>query len=309
MEVLTSQVDGGADGGAEPADEDCDDKFDEVDDVTCDDGLALEDFDPRNGARAMELCQQTKPGEKIYGVVDAKYIRADGSAAPPSQQVGLMDNFGPAVPPRKGARMLALSSGHARRPDQPGAAGNHLCSGYGAGTAPPGFPQDVPGCEGGDNINDDVGLEVVLRAPTNADGYQFEFTFYSFEYPEWVCTTFNDQFIALVNPPPQGSVNGNICFDVKKNPVSVNIAFFQVCAGCPLGTAELQGTGFDVWNDAGATGWLVTQAPVEKGQEIDIRFIIWDTGDQVWDSTVLIDNFKWLAQAGTVTVSTVPVPK
>ena len=74
-----------------------------------------------------------------------------------------------------------------------------------------------------------------------------------------------------------------------------------------LGTQELAGTGFDVWDDAGATGWLVTQAPVEPGEEFSIRFAIWDTGDQAWDSTVLIDNFQWIANAGTVTVGTEPV--
>ena len=93
------------------------------------------------------------------------------------------------------------------------------------------------------------------KAPTNATGYSFEFNFYSFEYPEFVCASFNDQFIALVQPPPMGSVNGNICFDSQSNPVSVNIAFFDVCLGCPLGETELIGTGFDTWDDAGATSY------------------------------------------------------
>ena len=176
------------------------------------------------------------------------------------------------------------------------------------GTAPSGFPQDVPGCSGDTEINDDVALAVKLKAPTNATGYSFDFSFYSFEYPEFVCTMFNDQFIALVDPAPMGSVNGNVSFDSMTNPVSVNIAFFEVCDGCPLGTAELAGTGFDTWDDAGATGWLVTTAPVEGGEEIDIRFTIWDTGDQSWDSTVLIDNFQWTAEAGTL-VETAPIPR
>ena len=106
-----------------------------------------------------------------------------------------------------------------------------------------------------------------------------------------------------------GSVNGNICFDSQSNPVSVNIAFFDVCLGCPLGETELIGTGFDTWDDAGATSWLTTKAPIKGGEEFSIRFAIWDTGDQSWDSTVLIDNFQWLANAGTVVVGTVPTPK
>lgn len=88
--------------------------------------------------------------------------------------------------------------------------------------------------------------------------------------------------------------------------MSVNIAFFEVCSGCPLGTAELQGTGFDLWNDAGATSWLETTAPVQGGETFTIRFAIWHTGDAAWDSTVLIDGFEWIADGGTVDVGTQP---
>ena len=44
----------------------------------------------------------------------------------------------------------------------------------------------------------------------------------------------------------------------------------QVFTGtaCPLGTAALAGTGFDVWDDAGATGWLVK--PFEPDQLLKV---------------------------------------
>lgn len=300
IEVIVNQPVG--DGGIpKPADEDCDGTIDNVA-PPCDDGIALADFDPMNGARAIDLCQLATPGK--WGVLNAAYVRADGTPAAPSPQVGIVDGFGPNVAVQLGKRMLGLSSGHARIPGQPDSCDSLSCSGYGAGTPPPGFPADVQGCAGASNINDDVGLEVKVRAPTNATGYSFLFDFYSFEYPEWVCTSYNDQFIALVSPPPLGAINGNISFDSKKNPVSVNIAFFDVCQGCALGTAQLQGTGFDVWDDAGATSWLKTEAPVVGGQEVTIRFAIWDTGDQAWDSTVLVDSFQWIANGGTVTVDT-----
>ena len=63
-----------------------------------------------------------------------------------------------------------------------------------------------------------IGLEVNLIAPSNATGYKFDFDFYSFEYPEWVCTTFNDQFMALVNPAPMGSLDGNISIPSAPGP-------------------------------------------------------------------------------------------
>jgi hypothetical protein len=212
------------------------------------------------------------------------------------------------VNPQGGKRLFALSSGHARIPGQSGACNSLTCTNNGGGTAPAGFPQDVAGCEGSTDINDDVALDVTLRSPKNATGYSFNFFFYSFEYPEYVCTLFNDQFIALVTPPPAGAIHGNISFDSMSNPVSVNIAFFSVCQGCALGTAAMQGTGFDTWDTAaGGTSWLKTEAPVKGGDELSIRFTIWDTGDQSWDSTTLIDNFQWIASGGTVGVGTKPI--
>jgi hypothetical protein len=294
---------------AMPADENCDGTTDEAI-PTCDAGIVIEDLNPANGAKAIDLCTTATFMDKNYGVLSASYVRANGVPAAAANNVGIITSFGPNVPARNGDRMLGISSGYARTPTDPNNCGSHICSIYGPGTPPPNFPANVPGCPGSPNINDDVALEVQLRAPTNATGYSFEFTFYSFEYPEWVCTSYNDQFIALVSPPPMGSIDGNICFDSMTNPVSVNIAFFQVCSGCPLGTTELQGTGFDLWNDAGATSWLLTTAPVTGGELLSIRFAIWDTGDSAWDSTALIDNFKWIATPGTpVVVGTIPVPE
>ncbi len=294
----------------DPADEDCDGGIDNIP-PPCDGGFALDDNNPFNAAGAMGLCKLAA-GPTDWGVVSAQWVRANGNPAGGGPlHYGIHNNFGPNVSPQEGGQMLVLSSGTARIPGQAGACGNQSCGQLGGGAAPAGFPQDVPQCDGLSNINDDIALEVTLRAPTNATGYSYNFDFYSFEYPEWVCTEYNDQYIALVSPPPVGSINGNISFDAMTNPVSVNIAFFEVCSGCPLGTSELVGNGFDTWDapgitDAGATSWLVTTAPVDPGTEVTIRFTIWDTGDAYYDSTVLIDNFQWIADGGTVSVGTVP---
>lgn len=289
----------------EPADEDCDGVVDNIPEP-CDGALSFDDADPYDAAAAIGLCKVADNPDDS-GLVSAQWVRADGTVVMGgSAQHGMLPGFGPNVPPREGSHVLGLSSGFARLPDQAGFCGGISCNGTGAGTPPPGFPQDVPSCAGNTNINDDYALEVTLRAPSNATGFQFDFDFYSYEYPEWVCTSYNDQFIALVEPAPEGSIDGNVSFDAMGNPVSVNIAFFDVCDGCPLGTGELTGTGFDQFDDAGATSWLSTTAPVEGGAEFTIRFAIWDTGDSSWDSTVLVDNFRWIADGGTVSVGTNP---
>ena len=133
-------------------------------------------------------------------------------------------------------------------------------------------------------------------------------------------------------------MNGNILFDAMKNPITSLVSFVDVCDPtqsaqyaaycksqlvttcpmppspyCPSGTAQLQGTGFDTWNTmyggAGATRWLTTQAPVQGGSEITLRFAIWDGGDQLFDSTALIDDFQWLIGPAAVSTSLIANPK
>jgi hypothetical protein len=290
------------------SDEDCDGTADNVA-PTCDDNLLLTDVDPMHAAWAIDLCQATTATDYTWGVLSSSWVRSNGvPAAMPSKHVGIFNNFGPNVNVQRGMNMLSISSGFARRPADPDPCLMSSCTEYGVGTPPPGFPQDPPNCPISLSIYDDVALELRVRSPRNATGYEFLFRFYSFEYPEWVCQDYNDQFIALVAPPPAGSINGNISFDSQNNPVSVNVAFFEVCQGCPLGTNDLTGTGFDTWNDAGATGWLKTQAPVTGGDELTIRLAIWDTGDAAYDSTALVDGFNWIANGGTITVGTEPIP-
>jgi hypothetical protein len=330
-----------ADGGLpEPADENCDQQVDNVPD-SCDTTLLIDDTNAMSGAKAIGLCQvasadgtKGSPGY-AWGVISAKYVLANGMPLPnPQRSVGILANFGTVVNAQEGDKMLAMSSGAARAAGDPGECANDSCSVRGPHAPPPGFPAAVPGCAGGPGtqVNDDVGLELEVRAPTNATGYRFNFKFYSFEFPEYVCSSFNDQFIALVNPPPMGAQNGNISFDSGSNPVSINIAFFDVCDPatavqwaqncgcpnppplpnpyCPSGPPELVGTGFlnKNGNRGGATSWLQTQAPIGGGEEFTIRFAMWDSQDSALDSLVLVDNFTWIAGAGTpVEVITNPV--
>jgi hypothetical protein len=333
IEVIVAEGGGGAggSGGAPPAvDEDCDGVVDNPPLATCDEGILYADGDPNNAAKAIELCQQATT--KKWGVVGAAYTHANGDAFAANNQVGILTDFGPNVNVQAGARMLALSSGRARLPGHPDACANNSCTTTYGSVAPMGYPQDVPGCTPSTEMNDDIALQLDIKAPSNATGYKFRFKFYSFEYAEYVCTEYNDQFVALVDPPPMGANNGNISFDSASNPVSVNIAFFDVCDEtktdfaqncgfckpqpvpyCPLGTAELMGNGFldafgTDFEDGGGTAWLQTTAPVTGGEIFQMRFAIWDVGDDAYDSTVLVDSFEWIAQGGTVPVGTEPIP-
>jgi hypothetical protein len=310
--------------------------------MPCDTGLSLTSVDPNDGAKSIELCRTATDTDRKYGVISAAYVRADGSAYTAGAQIGLEPQWGTNVHVQGGQIMLVLSSGYARYVGQTGACNGISCVTNQTGTPPTGFPQDDPACPPTPQIADDVALELKIRVPSNATGYSFNFKFYSFEYPNYVCDTkgYNDQFVALVDPPPKGayvptgSSFGNISFDSNNHPVSVNLGFFDVCdpttptrfasscnSGggtcpplpspyCPLGVGELAGTGFDVWSKdgpAGATRWLQTQAPAQAATIMTIRFAMWDAGNALYDSTALVDNFQWIAQ-GAVPLQTQPQP-
>lgn len=348
---------GGAEAGAgkpcvpDPANYDipgnnCDDDGDGTVDnpPSCDDGLSqngsAEDF-----ARAIGIC--TKASDKGYGLVSASFTRGyNRNDSPKAEQHGVLPKFGSVIKPREGKSLGVLSTGFAQEfngaPGEPfgGISGgepngkdwyNSLFQINGSGAAPPGFPKAAQGCQQRNVVHDVINLKLELKAPRNASGVKFDFNFYSGEWPAYICTPFNDGFIAYLSAKGfNGGAPDNMSFDKDKNPVSVNNGFFDRCtpnvevgcAGqstkqsqCPGGTAELEGTGFgqtgkwcsqfggnDTSVNGGATGWLTSQAPVAPGETFTLELMIWDTGDGVLDSSVLIDNFSWAE--GEVTTTT-----
>ncbi|HEY3494063.1 MAG TPA: choice-of-anchor L domain-containing protein, partial [Polyangiaceae bacterium] len=203
------------------------------------------------------------------------------------------------------------------------------------GKPPPGYPKDSSQCD--DDVNssalpayNDVMLELVLRAPSNAQSFSFDSLFLTYEYPDYLCSAFNDFFVVLVDPPPDGLEDDdtpppardefpgrNVLFDAQGDPVGVNSGLLSVCrqaergraqrpVECTLGPALLADTGFDQGESTCAaqqtderdiggasTGWLHTSVPVPAGKLITIRILLWDNGDPLLDSTVVIDNFQW----------------
>ncbi len=319
VEVLAEPTEAGT---PEPVDEDCDGTKDNL--PTCDDsGLALDSSDPMDAAKAIGLCKW---------VTSAKWVLADGSPPPvdPTQLSkfhlghGILPDLGPNNPAQQGSALLAVSSGTARRETDPGFVHRNFDKGY-VGNSPPGFPKESPSCPSVTTgaPNDATGLELNIKAPSNAQGLSFDFDFFTYEWPQFICQTYNDFFLAYMTPYPNGQTDGNISFDALNNPISVNNAFLDIC-GCPggapcsvppsapvktfdcaFGTTGVTGTDFDAndgypgWTN-GSSGWLRTTAPVSPGQEFTIRFVTYDSSDHFVDSTTLVDNWQWSAKPGTV---------
>jgi len=157
-----------------------------------------------------------------------------------------------------------------------------------------------------------------LLIPSNVEAVSFDFMFLSSEYPEYVCTQFNDAFLAILEDPAvNGGLPSNISFDGNGLEFSISTNLFE---NPNEWTESLSGTGYDdpdpsvscsgVSSDdctvpdpcppanntiGSGTGWLRTYAPVTPGSDTILTFSIHDEADGILDSCVIIDNFRWLS--------------
>ncbi|MEZ4297535.1 MAG: hypothetical protein R3B70_21420 [Polyangiaceae bacterium] len=170
-----------------PADEDCDGVVDSNVVANCDEGLALGDTNPMSGAKAIELCQTATAGDKG----GASWRRNTSAPTAPRAragpaQWGIKSKFGQNVNPQSGKSMLVLSAGYARDASDPGACNDTSCQSNLGGTAPR-LPAGRPQLRRRHGHQRRRRPRAQDPRSTNATGYKFNFKFYSFEFPEWIC--------------------------------------------------------------------------------------------------------------------------
>ena len=191
------------------------------------------------------------------------------------------------------------------------------------------FP-NAPGCPAanGTAANNSVMLKIRVRVPTNAKSFNVQMYFMSAEWPEWTCTAYNDMFVTLLDSAGAGNpADKNIAIysvNNQKYPVGVNLVkaapgLFTQCKNGTYGCADiyggnyngcaninqLAGTGMDIVEGGcgannttgGGTNWLKMAGNVKGGETMEIRFVIWDTSDGIYDSLVLLDDWVWSVQA------------
>jgi Putative metal-binding motif len=301
----------------QPGDENCNGEEDE--EPACEPDTNGTVVTPVAAARVIDICDP--PADLGWGLDEAHFVRADGNPIGDNlNKILPASQFGSALVPQVGNRMLVLSTGIAL----PGSCGEETCSQQSPGIdPPPGYPVGLPGCGVSTKIYDDVALEVTISPPPNAEGFAFHTTFLTHEYPEFVCTQFGDHFVALQIPKPDAWDTDNLIFDAAGMPPSVGFTPFPHCtldnaAGwcgggldpscpelpapyCPAGPALLEGTGFEdssnpsnPYPGGAATNWLKTTVPLASDEPVKIRFAIFNTGDSLRDSTALLDGFTWL---------------
>jgi hypothetical protein len=275
---------------------------------------------------------------------DSRFFKSAMLVGPSDQRARIVAGSFGIVKPQNGANMALLSTGLAV--DKTTMPGYEPEMGFDLGNnntfmnpmpSIPANPLCASSAQGGmscqpPTVNDYTELVVNLKAPTNVKSFSFNFHFFSVEYPEWVCTAYNDEFLVMMESPGEFTTATNISFDSNMNPITVNNGLFTVCKNgnqswdknCKQPVSTIVGTGYDdpesqqqLPNDniqnapascmaatpadmvgpsdplGGSTGWLTTTAPVTPGEEVTLHFIIFDEGDHVYDSAVLIDNFQW----------------
>ena len=341
-------------------DDDCNGVADDTQ-LLCDQNIPSNTASAMDFARAIDLCQTATLTDKKWGVISGALTLADGTGTPDPEAHAVRPKFGTGLLPQGGVNLAILSTGGAaaKTDTNPGyhdfVSYTHvgtLTCGFNTATQCSPYPADfymannmnlpnAPGCPdpSGTTANDPVMLTLEVRVPTNARSFKLSTNFYSAEFPEWTCSSYNDFFVVLLDSTytgtPENPADKNLAFyqpmgSMMKVPVGVNLGhgntglFTQCingetgCSGDPgtistcVGTNHLTGTGFDDPEagscdtnsvTGGATGWLVTSGNVTPGEIIKLRIAVWDTSDHAYDSLAVIDGFQWsvdLAQPGTV---------
>jgi len=253
------------------------------------------------------------------GLCDKRFLLSTTLTAADPRAVQILPNYGTNYTPKEGAMIAAMSTGIAAREGDKGYVSPQEGTAFTA--VDPNPDPNVPVVKNcgqtsqPTDVNDMTTLELKLRVPQNAKSFSFSFVYDSAEYPEFVCTAYNDTFLAELQSKMYPTFQ-NVSFDSSGHPITVNNALFTVCnnwttaetKNCETPGSELEGTGYEkpAGNNlvGGGTGWLTTTVPVDYLETITLRFIIFDEGDHIYDSAVVLDNFTWSlnAASGPITI-------
>jgi hypothetical protein len=219
--------------------------------VSACDSMNVGKNDPTSLAQAFEQC-------------DSRFFKSAMLVGPSDPKArAVTPTFG-SIKPLQGANMALLSTGLAVDKTGPGFVEPQIGTNLGCSntyTNPlPSIPPSIQcasqlgttSCQP-PTVNDYTELVLKLHAPTNVNSFSFEFQFFSAEYPDFVCTQYNDEFLVLQESSGEFATPTNISFDMNKNPITVNNGLFSVCQngtqaydkGCKQPVTMLAGTGYE----------------------------------------------------------------
>lgn len=220
-------------------DDDCDGNVDSAPRSDCSNEMIITELSGADIMMGMDLCQFTDGDPNRWGIMESTLSNIAGDGMPFDFQASVLPGFSQGtIPPMSNATVSVLSSGDARGVGDPGYTTENS-DGYPMYEEGPleylaahentlATSESCPVPE--PSFHDTLRVSTKIRVPTNAMGIKFQFRFFTHEFPAWVCTEWNDVFLALLTSEHEDiPLDKNISFDQAGNPISVNSAFFTAC--------------------------------------------------------------------------------
>jgi hypothetical protein len=201
--------------------------------------------------------------------------RAVFSSVPPGSKPAAVSTTKLAGFPNKGNSFGILTTGNARKADDPNDAPDS------------GSEASGPSVRGARDVTI---MRIDLRVPRKMNCLSFSFRFLTEEYPEFVGQEFNDAFIAelgtsswTAGTKEDPTINSprNFARDTTGSPIRVNKTGVT-----GMTAARAKGTTYD-----GATRMLRASTPIKPGKR-KLYLSIFDQGDRIYDSAVFLDNLR-----------------
>ena len=175
--------------------------------------------------------------------------------------------------PTNGPTFTILTTGNSALADQPNDSESDGASG--------GYNSPNRG-----DANDPTTLGVSFNVPAGSNCLNFDYKFFSEEFPEFVGSSFNDRFIAELDQTnwiaAGSSSTSPLDFAAKGTQVSINSI-----GPTAVSSANAAGTTYD-----SASAQVTTKTPVTPGAHT-LYLSIFDASDHIYDSAVFVDNLRF----------------
>jgi hypothetical protein len=172
--------------------------------------------------------------------------------------------------------------------------------------------------------NDLAGIQMRVVVPANARGVAMDSMFVSVEWPDYLCSDYNDKMDIYLVSDATGRQPSNIAIDPNGAAITVNNGYFELPSAWTSDLAAVpyaRSLGDDSFSGfcgssvemctlptycdgdqselaylGSGTGWLVAQGPVRPGETIDVLAVVSDAGDYALDSLMLLSGLRWLPE-------------
>lgn len=146
-------------------------------------------------------------------------------------------------------------------------------------------------------------LDFTIEVPGGTRGYALDMAFFTAHFPEHTQSAYNDMAILWSQSEAYvGNVSHMIVDGIPRPLALPALAMADLVAHDGEDDPTLLGTGFDglLGDHGGATDWLTVHGPAVPGEHLTLALAVLDLGDGLFDSALLVDNFRWRCESCTL---------